>query len=358
MTDQEFAAWGKFDRTTGRIHRLETTGRIHRLEHHCADVAAVFEALLDDRVLRERFRVAAGGALPAITIERLKVLAFLHDFGKLNSLFQFKVRDPSLHADRKWKRQGREWRGPCPVTGAGTDTAYAKEADRITNGILLGCHRCHPFDRQAFIDHLNALMPGRTRRPAAGYGGPPAKPRPGKPPPKTGAASRPRRSRLHERIWRAGVPPAGTPAERYLVDRRACWRPGDVLPPSIRWLPAASPAWKMLRPAGPPGAAGAVLYAFIGAVDRRLGAVQAEGLDGDGNRQEWARRLKRVSIAGSQFEHGAQRFEAIYRGPKAPASLGLIERRSCGPMRRDWSRRHAVGARLGSRRCASHAGPV
>lgn len=226
-----------------------------------------------------------------------------------------------LHADRKWKRQGREWRGPCPVTGAGTDTAYAKEADRITNGILLGCHRCHPFDRQAFIDHLNALMPERTRRPAAGYGGPPAKPRSGKPLPKTGAARRPRRSRLHERIWRAGVPPAGTPAERYLVDRRACWRPGDVLPPSIRWLPAASPAWRMLRPAGPLGVAGAVLYAFIGAVDRRLGAVQAEGLDGDGNRQEWAKRLKRVSIAGSRFEHGAQRFEAVYHGPKAPVLL-------------------------------------
>lgn len=89
MTDQGLSAWGKFDRTTGRTHRLE---------HHCADVAAVFEALIDDRVLRERFRVAAGGALPAVTIERLKVLAFLHDFGKLNSLFQFKVRDPSLHA--------------------------------------------------------------------------------------------------------------------------------------------------------------------------------------------------------------------------------------------------------------------
>lgn len=89
MTDRWLSAWGKFDRATGRTHRIE---------HHCADVAAVFEALLEDRVLRERFRVAAGGALPAITIERLTVLAFLHDFGKLNSLFQFKVRDPAFHA--------------------------------------------------------------------------------------------------------------------------------------------------------------------------------------------------------------------------------------------------------------------
>ena len=62
----------------------------HRLEHHCADVAACFEALLGDSVLQRRFANAAGWAdLDRVTRARLAVLAFFHDFGKLNAGFQF-----------------------------------------------------------------------------------------------------------------------------------------------------------------------------------------------------------------------------------------------------------------------------
>ena len=76
-------AWGKFDQETGRFHRLE---------HHCADVAACFEALLREPVLRARFARAAGATeLDGTTAARLTYLAFLHDFGKLNTGFQFKV---------------------------------------------------------------------------------------------------------------------------------------------------------------------------------------------------------------------------------------------------------------------------
>lgn len=77
------SAWAKYDSES------RTT---HRLEHHCADVAACFEALLADQVLRNRFRVAAGKSdgLCEVTLARLAVLAFLHDFGKLNAGFQFK----------------------------------------------------------------------------------------------------------------------------------------------------------------------------------------------------------------------------------------------------------------------------
>ena len=75
-------AWGKFDQETGRFHRLE---------HHCADVAACFEALLREPVLRARFASAAGaGELDDTAATRLTYLAFLHDFGKLNAGFQFK----------------------------------------------------------------------------------------------------------------------------------------------------------------------------------------------------------------------------------------------------------------------------
>lgn len=81
---QAVLPWGKHDKESGAFHRLE---------HHCADVAACFEALLDDRVFRDRFRKAAGQAydLCDVTLARLTVLAFLHDFGKLNAGFQFKL---------------------------------------------------------------------------------------------------------------------------------------------------------------------------------------------------------------------------------------------------------------------------
>ena len=76
--------WGKFRSITD----------FHRLEHHCADVAACFEALLRDRVLRQRFvRASATGDISPVTASRLTVLAFLHDVGKLNCGFQFKVFD-------------------------------------------------------------------------------------------------------------------------------------------------------------------------------------------------------------------------------------------------------------------------
>ena len=68
----------------------------HRLEHHCADVAACFETLLRDPVVASRFERASGAVgLCRTTRARLAVLAFLHDFGKINAGFQFKVREAS-----------------------------------------------------------------------------------------------------------------------------------------------------------------------------------------------------------------------------------------------------------------------
>lgn len=78
-------AWGKF----------ESSVQFHHLEHHCADVAACFMTLLTDPVLRNRFEQAAGRTLDRVTEARLAVLAYLHDFGKLNAGFQFKVHERS-----------------------------------------------------------------------------------------------------------------------------------------------------------------------------------------------------------------------------------------------------------------------
>lgn len=79
------SAWGKW----------RDPQSYHRLEHHCADVAAVFEALLQQPTIAVRLtRLSGRGPVDATTAARLTCLVFLHDFGKLNAGFQFKVLDP------------------------------------------------------------------------------------------------------------------------------------------------------------------------------------------------------------------------------------------------------------------------
>ena len=79
-TDTENSApWGKF-----------SDGASHHLAHHCADVAACFEALASLPTVRARLERAAGISLSSVHIARLAVLAFLHDCGKLHPGFQAK----------------------------------------------------------------------------------------------------------------------------------------------------------------------------------------------------------------------------------------------------------------------------
>jgi len=75
------APWAKTDGTGGGSHHLA---------HHCADVAACFEAISSLPVFRRRMEKAAGGLLDQAKISRLSVLAFLHDAGKLHPGFQAK----------------------------------------------------------------------------------------------------------------------------------------------------------------------------------------------------------------------------------------------------------------------------
>ena len=71
--------WGKF-----------SDGASHHLAHHCADVAACFEALASLPTVRARLERAARISLSSVHIARLAVLAFLHDCGKLHPGFQAK----------------------------------------------------------------------------------------------------------------------------------------------------------------------------------------------------------------------------------------------------------------------------
>ena len=91
-------AWERFP--WGKYH--QETGQTHRLEHHCADVAACFEVLLEEPVLRSRFARTFGesAGLDDVTVARLAVLTFLHDFGKVNAGFQFKTQEQVPSAPR------------------------------------------------------------------------------------------------------------------------------------------------------------------------------------------------------------------------------------------------------------------
>jgi len=65
-------------------------GDSHHLIHHCADVAACFEAIATGPVVRARLERGAGRALSGTDLSRLAVLAFLHDIGKVHPGFQAK----------------------------------------------------------------------------------------------------------------------------------------------------------------------------------------------------------------------------------------------------------------------------
>ncbi|MCY4672248.1 MAG: CRISPR-associated helicase Cas3' [Bacteroidetes bacterium] len=91
-------AWGKFN---------DETFDFHRLEYHCADVAACFLELLADPVLQKRVAVACRmERLDPVTRTRFAYIAYLHDFGKVNAGFQFKVnRQPPIQV-RKPRKAG------------------------------------------------------------------------------------------------------------------------------------------------------------------------------------------------------------------------------------------------------------
>ena len=148
-------AWGKFDRSSGRIHRLE---------HHCADVAACFEALLRDPVLRARFVQAAGtNGFTDTTAARLTFLAFLHDFGKLNAGFQFKVRP----------RNELPPRGPRPAGHIAEALLCFDQSDICA---LLGLHEIVDEWGAGVVPLAHAMLAhhGRpARRPTRSGSGPP-----------------------------------------------------------------------------------------------------------------------------------------------------------------------------------------
>ncbi len=122
-----YPAWGKTD-------NFDTAW--HHLAHHCMDVAAVFQRLLELPVLRVRAEKALGCRLLQRTIVRLSAIVFLHDIGKLHPGFQAKG----------WPKE--TWQGP-PCGHVAASIPFLQ---------LAGQCQDHPFHNIA--EHFSAWGPG------------------------------------------------------------------------------------------------------------------------------------------------------------------------------------------------------
>ena len=123
-------------------------------------------------------------------------------------------------------------------------------------------------------------------------------------------------------VWAASLDANGQPGAVYLAAVRCVWPVGAVLPPFVRWLPAGA---DIGRP-WPPGAAGALVYAFMAPPDAAVAACQSEAITAGGECAEFAGRdgpCKRVNVNGSRFAGGARVFVA--RHASGPPAAHLTE---------------------------------
>lgn len=84
MTDKMWDPWAKADMSSGERHHLA---------HHCADVVACFERIIETPAISNRLEQSAKRTLTAADRSRLAALVFLHDCGKLTPGFQAKASD-------------------------------------------------------------------------------------------------------------------------------------------------------------------------------------------------------------------------------------------------------------------------
>ena len=200
-----------------------------------------------------------------------------------------------------WRRIGREWHGPCPVTGVGQHTCWFAAGDRAE--IRGGCRRCGTkLSATDFISHVDALV-GRTSAP------PSFRPRV---PPRSAVFPHPRPAALWAVAKRVSP---DTPAYRYLTVHRRVVSPGESVPASVRWI-SSSDAFRFdCSPSLPRAAAGAVLYRFSPPGETVTAAVQLEALAADGAALPFRLAGKRPSVAGSFFDRGRRVFVAAVGRP-------------------------------------------
>ena len=205
--------------------------------------------------------------------------------------------EAALQGRPGWRRVGREYHGPCPVSGAGRDCCFSREGR--AGDVALGCRKCGgnggKLDSESFLAHLAALV-GETARHVAALA-------------TDDRAAIETPSPLPARAWRASKPVDGTPGVSYLT-RRGVWPAGERFPASVRWLPAESARRVGVRPQLPIGAAGCVVYRFGSPGEADTFAAQLEAVNAHGERVPFGAAGKRPSVAGSAFAGGRRVFVA------------------------------------------------
>jgi hypothetical protein len=91
LADQQYSLnifWGKLKADPGNATPIYLP-----LTHHCLDVAAVFRHLVDLPAFQRCLVTMDNTSLTPVQLDRLAVLALLHDFGKANLGFQDKPFD-------------------------------------------------------------------------------------------------------------------------------------------------------------------------------------------------------------------------------------------------------------------------
>ena len=138
-----------------------------------------------------------------------------------------------------WRRQGKAWRGPCPLCGGRQDRAWVGPG--TTADFVAGCNGgCDG------LELARALVPDSDPSPVV------------RREPRTRAARAPATSQgqpspeLPAAVWRAAAALRAQPGATYLTARGL---PGPW-PVSVRWLPAESARRVGVRPRVPDGAAG------------------------------------------------------------------------------------------------------
>ena len=206
--------------------------------------------------------------------------------------------EAALQGRAGWRRIGREYHGPCPVSGAGRDCCFASEGR--SGDVALGCRKCGgnggKLDSESFLAHLAALG-GETARHVAAHA-------------TNDRAASATPSALPARTWLASEPVDDTPGARYLLVTRQAWPAGERFPASVRWLPAESARRVGVRPQLPNGAAGCVVYRFGSPGEADTNAAQLEAVTAHGERAPFGAAGKRPAVAASDFAAGRRVFQA------------------------------------------------
>jgi len=137
--------------------KTEKSGETRSIIEHCSDVAAMFRALLSGSVMRARFETAFREPLGETHLDRLAILAGLHDFGKASKGFQDKLLGPSITG-----HTGHVAEALAVLLGSPSDVREALRVDllgkwfkTVTDAVFTAvCHHGEPVDDPAIQRHL------------------------------------------------------------------------------------------------------------------------------------------------------------------------------------------------------------